>query len=94
MTDALFSDVQITNLILLLTVRDAALQDAADTCCRFGLDADQARRLTQLPVHQLVAVIANIGDTALFLPRRDLVRLLDTPLPLTRPFAAAQARAA
>ena len=94
MTDAPFSDVQWTNLTLLMAVRDAALQDPASACCRFGLDAAQAHQLARLQVHQVIAIVTNIGDTSLFLPRRDLVRLLDVPLPLTRPFAAAQARAA
>ena len=38
-----------------------------------------------------MAIVANVGDTTLFPPRRDLVALLDIPLPLVRPLAAAQA---
>ena len=35
--------------------------------------------------------MANLGDATLFPPRRDLVSLLDTPLPLVRPLAAVHA---
>ena len=38
-----------------------------------------------------VAIVANLGDATLFPPRRDLVSLLDTPLPLVRPLAAVHA---
>ena len=85
------SDVQIANLTLLLTIRDSVGQDRAAACCRFALDAEQADRLSALSVQQVMALVANLGDTTLFPPRRDLLRLLDTPLPLVRPLAAAQA---
>jgi hypothetical protein len=80
------------NLNQLMTIRDGAMLDPAMTCCRFGLDAQQARRLTALGIHQIMAIVANVGDTTLFPPRRDLLALLDMPLPLTRPLAAAAQR--
>ena len=85
------SDVQLTNLTLLLTIRDAILQDRAAACCRFGLDAEQAECIAALGVAQIMALVANLGDATLFPPRRDLVALLQAPLPLTRPLAAVQA---
>ena len=73
---------------LLLTIRDGVMQDRLATCCKFALDAAQAERLGNLGIQQIMAIIANVGDATLFPPRRDLLALLDLPLPLARPRAA------
>lgn len=86
---AALSDVQLANMTLLLTIRDSVMQDRAAACCRFALDAAQADRVGAMSVQQVMALVANLGDATLFPPRRDLLRLLDTPLPLVRPLAAA-----
>jgi hypothetical protein len=91
MNHAQLSDVQIANLTLLLTIRDGALRDRAAACCRVALDAAQADRLTAMSIQQVMAIVANIGDATLFPPRRDLLALLDNPLPLARPLAAVHA---
>ena len=103
MNQVQLSDVQIANLTLLLTIRDGILLvvrgrrttspslDRTAACCRFALDAVQAERLGTMSVQQLMAIVANLGDATLFPPRRDLVSLLDTPLPLVRPLAAVHA---
>jgi hypothetical protein len=91
MTHAQLSDVQIANLTLLLTIRDGVLHDRLSACCKFALDAAQADRLTTLGIQQIMAIVANVGDATLFPPRRDLVALLDVPLPLARPLAAVHA---
>ena len=91
MEQARFSDVQLINLTLLLTIRDAILQDRTAACCRFGLDAALAERIARLSVQQIMALVANLGDITLFPARRDLLALLDAPLPLARPLAAVQA---
>jgi hypothetical protein len=88
MNHAQLSDVQIANLTLLLTIRDGVLQDRTAACCRFALDATQADRLAAMSIQQVMAIVANVGDATLFPPRRDLVALLDIPLPLARPLAA------
>lgn len=88
MNHAQLSDVQIANLTLLLTIRDGVLQDRLATCCKFALDAAQAARLGALGIQQIMAIVANVGDATLFPPRRDLLALLDLPLPLARPLAA------
>jgi hypothetical protein len=44
-----------------------------------------------MSIQQVMAIVANIGDATLFPPRRDLLALLDKPLPLARPLAAVQA---
>ena len=91
MSHAQLSDVQIANLTLLLTIRDGLLHDRLSTCCKFALDAAQADRLGGFGIQQIMAIVANVGDATLFPPRRDLIALLDLPLPLTRPLAAVHA---
>jgi hypothetical protein len=91
MNHAQLSDVQIVNLTLLLTIRDSVLSDKPSACCRFALDAAQAERLGAMSVQQVMALVANVGDATLFPPRRDLIALLDVPLPLARPLAAVHA---
>ena len=91
MNHAKLSDVQIANLTLLLTIRDGVMQDRLAACCKFALDAAQAERLEALGIQQIMAIVANVGDATLFPPRRDLLALLDLPLPLARPLAAVHA---
>lgn len=91
MDQARISDVQLTNLTLLLTIHDGVRQDPTAACCKFGLDAAQAERIAMLSVQQIMALVANVGDATLFPARRDLLALLDAPLPLARPLAAVQA---
>jgi hypothetical protein len=85
------SDVQLTNLTLLLTIRDGVLQDRLVTCCRFNLGATEAERIARMNVQQIIAFVANVGDVTLFPVRHDLIALLEAPLPLTRPLAAVRA---
>lgn len=91
MDQATFTDVQLSNLTLLLTIRDGVLKDRAGTCSRFLLDATQAQRIAELGVPQIMALVANVGEASLFPPRSDLLDLLAAPLPLARPLAAVQA---
>ncbi|MCW5611801.1 MAG: flagellar transcriptional regulator FlhD [Rubrivivax sp.] len=91
MTKTHLSEVQIVNLTMLLTIRDEILRDRTAACCRFALDAAQAERLGTMSVQQLMAFVVNLGNATLFPPRRDLVNLLDTPLPLVPPLAAVHA---
>ena len=85
------SDLQLINLTMLLTIRDGVLQDRPGTCCRFALGAVQAERIGALSVQQIMAIVANVGDATLFPARLDLLALLEAPLPLARPLAAARA---
>jgi hypothetical protein len=91
MDQATFTDVQLSNLTLLLTIRDGVLKDCAGTCSRFLLDATQAQRIAELGVPQIMALVTNVGEASLFSPRSDLLDLLAAPLPLVRTLAAAHA---
>jgi len=63
MNQVQLSDVQIANLTLLLTIRDGILHDRTAACCRFALDAIQAERLGTMSVQQLMAIVANLGES-------------------------------
>jgi hypothetical protein len=91
MNQAQPSDVQFANLTLLLAIRDGVLQDRVATCCKFELSAVEADRISAMNAQQVLAFVANVGDAPLFSVRRDLIALLDAPLPLARPLAVAQA---
>jgi hypothetical protein len=82
------SDVQYINLSALTAIRIGIQQDKASACVRFSLDASQADLLGQLSTEQIWAIVTNVGPATLFPPRHDLLRLLQTPLPLTAPLAA------
>ena len=72
--------------------RPAVIVLAAGSSTRFGAGGHKlTQRLGTMSVQQLMAIVANLGDATLFPPRRDLVSLLDTPLPLVRPLAAVHA---
>lgn len=83
-----FSDVQLLNLSMLIATRDSIKHDLVSACCKFGLRADQAGFLDKLSIDQILVIVANIGDECLFLPRRDLVSLLELPIPLAGPITS------
>lgn len=85
------SDVQLANLTLLLTIRDSIQHDPITACAKFALTREQAERLNAMSVQQVMAVVANVGNISLFPPRRDLISLLEHPLPLSGPLAAVHA---
>ena len=90
MSDVQLLDVQLTNLTMLLTIRDSLHRDRVRTCARFALDSAQAERFLSMGIHQIMAIVANVGQVNLFPPRSDLVSLLALPLPVARPFAVVQ----
>ena len=77
------SDVQRANLSMLMTLRDNIRRDPVSACCRFGLHAEQATLFAELSVEHILALVANVGQECLFLPREDLPALLKVPLPLS-----------
>jgi hypothetical protein len=83
-----FSDVQLINLSLLMTVRDSIQRDAVSACCKFGLSAEQACFFSKLSIDQILVIVTNLGQECLFFPRQNLVSLLSVPPPLAGPFAA------
>ena len=90
MGDVQLSDVQLTNMTMLLTIKDALHRDRIRTCCRFALTAEQADCLSRLSIHQIMAIVNNVGEVNLFPPRADVLPLLAMPLPVARPFAVVQ----
>lgn len=80
-----FSEVQLLNLSALITVRDSIQHDLISACCKFGLSADQARLFSTLSIDQILSIVVNVGQECLFLPRQDLVSLVELPAPLAGP---------
>lgn len=83
-----FSDVQLINLSMLITMRDSIKHDLVSACCKFGLRADQASFLSNLSIDQILVIVANVGHECMFPPRHDLVALLELPTPLAGPITA------
>lgn len=83
-----FSDVQLSNLSMLVTIRDGIKRDQVSACCQFGLDAEQASFFDDLSFDHMLDFVAHIGHECLFPPRQDLFSLLRLPLPLAGPIAS------
>ncbi len=76
------SEVQLSNLTLLLTMRDSIGRDPTLACGQFGLREPDAQYLTSLAPTQILAIVVNVGNETLFAPRSDLFSLLQSPLPI------------
>lgn len=85
MNTVTFSDVHLLNLRTLITLRDCINADKALASCQFGLHADQASVIGALSIDTILSVVSNVGPEALFLPRRDLLQLLELPRALSGP---------
>ena len=88
MTSRQLSDLQRVNLSMLLTMRDNIHQDRVSACCKYGLHVDQAQCFAGVSIEQILAIVANVGEECLFLPRQDLFELLKVPAPLTGAFVS------
>lgn len=89
MNTVTFTDVHLLNLRTLIIVRDCINADKALACCQFGLHADQASVIAALSIDRILSVVANVGAEALFLPRKDLLQLLELPPSLSGPILSA-----
>lgn len=83
-------DARSTNLHMVQAIRLGLERDLVGTCLRYGLDAEQGQRLRSMAPQALGEKVALIGDQSLFLPRKDLVELLDAPKELRATLAAAR----
>ncbi|RCW69392.1 hypothetical protein [Pseudorhodoferax soli] len=86
----LLTDARSTNLYMAQAIRLGLERDPVGTCLRYGLNAEQGQRLLALTPQALHAMVASIGNQSLFLPRRDLLELLDAPEALRATLAAAR----
>lgn len=73
------SDVQLSNLSVLMTIQASIKNDRVAACLKFNLSADEAPRIEGLRHEQLQAIVANRGHESLFKLREDFWRLLDAP---------------
>lgn len=90
MCHLLLSDVQATNLQLLQAILVGAERDMVETCRKFNLHAVQAERLRAMTPTDVWGLVHAVGQTSLFVPRADLVALIDSPPALAGTFAAAR----
>jgi hypothetical protein len=93
MSSSLLNDVQHANYIILSLIRDAARDDAGAACCRYGLTLAQLKAISELPPDEVMAIVAGMGNEALFFPRDDLDRLLKLPRSVAAVLASATPRA-
>jgi hypothetical protein len=87
------NDVQHANFIILSLIRDAARDDPGTACCRFGMTLAQLKAISELPPDEVMAIVAGMGNEALFFPRDDLDRLLKLPRSVSAVLASAMPRA-
>lgn len=83
-----FSEVQLSNLTLLLTMRDSINRDRTQACGLFGLRECDAQFLASLPTTHILAIVAHVGNESLFAPRSDLFAVLQSPWPLASTLCA------
>lgn len=76
MTSVNWSEVQTLNFTAIALVRDAAREDLAAACCRFGLSKDVLQQISTLTHTDVLSLIARVGEEPLFVPRGDLTNLL------------------
>lgn len=93
MASSPLTDVQRANFIILSLIRDAARDDPGTACCRFGLTLVQLKAISELPPDDVMAIVAGMGNEALFFPRDDLDRLLKLPRSVSAVLASATRRA-
>lgn len=89
MRHLLLSDVQSTNLQMLHVILLGTAQDLVGTCRKFNLHASQAERLRAMAPSEIWSLVHAVGETSLFVPRSDLVALIDSPPALAGTLAAA-----
>lgn len=90
MRHLLLSDVQSTNLQLLHVILVGTERDMVETCRKFNLHASQAERLRAMKPAEIWSLVHAVGETSLFVPRSDLIALIDSPPALAGTLAAAR----
>jgi len=76
MTSSTWGDVQTLNFTAIGLVRDAAREDLAIACCRFGLSKEVLQRISSLTPTDVLTLVARVGEEPLFVPRSDLTSLI------------------
>ncbi len=92
MASSPLNDVQRANFVILSLIRDAAREDPGTACFRFGLSLAQLKTIGALLPDEVIAIVASMGNEALFFPREDLDRLLLLPASVSAVVVSATAR--
>jgi hypothetical protein len=86
------NDVQTLNFTILSLMRDAARSDPASACCRFGLNSEQLKAVSELTPADVIQIACSMGNVLLFAPRDDMGALLKAPRTVLPILASARAR--
>lgn len=93
MEDAvLLSDIQMLNLSILMAMQSSIRKDLVLACYKYKLTAEQAPKVAELGPEKIQALVANLGQESLFIPRQDLLQLLEAPPALVGPLSAVRAQ--
>lgn len=87
------NDVQMLNLLHLQTIHAALARDRVSASYRFQLTQALAQRLERTTLDTFQQLLGQVGHMSLFVPRADLIELLDQPIALLPALAAAHAEA-
>jgi hypothetical protein len=90
-SSVLFSDIQLLNLSFLLTIQASIREDPVAACYKYRVRAEQASRLADLAPEQMQRLVANLGHQCLFMPRDDILQLLEAPPGLLAPLSSVRA---
>lgn len=77
MASSTWGEVHTLNFTAIGLVRDAAREDLAVACCRFGLTKDLLERISKLTPTDVLSLVARVGEEPLFVPRSDLTSLIN-----------------
>jgi hypothetical protein len=72
----MWGEIQTLNFTAIGLVRDAARDDLAVACCRFGLSKELLERIRTLTPTDVLSLVARVGEEPLFVPRSDLKSLI------------------
>lgn len=86
-----FSDVQLLNLSFLMAIQASVRKDPIAACYKYGLSADQAPKVAELPPEKIQTLVANLAHACLFTPRHDFLQLLEAPAGLVGPLSTVRA---
>ncbi len=90
MKDTLLSNIQLSNLFLLIAIHTAGREDPCDACLRFQLVEEELLAIASLNLSELWELIIRAGQISLFLPRPDLATFISMPRDGIATYAAAK----
>lgn len=84
-----FTDAQLLNFMHLHAIRSNLNTDPVATAFKYHLSRTQIEYIAGLQPKHMQALIANLRQVSLFVPRANLIQLLESPVALAPVLAAA-----